>query len=109
MGINKSKHITFSNLDEWLSALGFSFPRNHAEEKIFDKLYAGFEHQLNETEIDPLKLLNELRNENCENNIHIEHNWKMAARNLEENGIPKHILEKMKKNQDDKSKNDNKD
>lgn len=104
MASKKSRHITESNVDNWISSLGFSFPRNQAEEKLFDKLYNDFSHELSGKEIDPLKLISQCEEEekngsvdgNLDNN-----NWKMAARNYGE--LPKHIIDKMKKNHDDKT------
>ncbi|MCK4664181.1 MAG: hypothetical protein KAT68_15035 [Bacteroidales bacterium] len=101
MGNIKSKHITTSNIDQWASSLGFSFPRNDIEEKMFDKLYSNFNYELTGEEIDPLKLIRECEEEDNARTIGAEDNWKMAARNFGE--IPKHIIEKMKKNHNDKT------
>lgn len=104
MASKKSRHITESNIDIWMSSLGFSFPRNHAEEKLFDKLYKDFKHELTGKEIDPLKLITQCEEEESELGIinDVNNNWKMAARNYD--GLPKHIIDKMKKNHDDKDK-----
>lgn len=103
MASKKSRHITVSNIDNWISSLGFSFPRNQNEEKLFDKLYKDYDHELNGKEIDPLKLIAQCEDEENEmGSNNIENNWKMAARNYD--GLPKHIIDKMKKNHDDKYK-----
>lgn len=99
MGSNKSKHITDSNIDKWMSSLGFSFPRNLVEDELFDKLYKNYEHELTGEEIDPFTLIRE-----CEEEEKISSNsgtdWKMAARNY--GNLPKHIIDKMKKNHNGK-------
>ena len=59
MASKKSRHITEVNIDKWMSSLGFSFPRNHIEEELFDKLYKDYNHELTGEEIDPLKLINQ--------------------------------------------------
>ncbi len=101
MGNKKSKNITISNIGQWASSLGFSFPRNENEEKLFDKLYGKFDHQLTGEEIDPLKLIQQCEEEESARSNEKENNWKMAARNYGE--LPKHIIEKMKKNHNDKT------
>lgn len=99
---NKSRHITELNIDNWISSLGFSFPRNESEEKLFDKLYKDFDHELTGKEIDPLKLIRQCEEEeSLSNKNEVDTNWKMAARNYGE--LPKHIIDKMKKNHDDKA------
>lgn len=101
MASNKSKHITNSNIDKWMSGLGFSFPRNHVEEDLFDKLYKDYNHELNGNEIDPFKLIRECEEEEKQEKLaNLETGWKMAARNYGD--LPKHIIEKMKKNHNDK-------
>ena len=102
MASKKSRHITEVNIDKWMSSLGFSFPRNHIEEELFDKLYKDYNHELTGEEIDPLKLINQCEEEERNTGISgVENNWKMAARNYRE--LPKHIIDKMKKNHDDKA------
>jgi hypothetical protein len=98
----KSRHITELNVDNWISSLGFSFPRNQIEEKLFDKLYKDYNHELTGKEIDPLKLIKQCEDEEKESGINgVDNNWKMAARNFGE--LPKHIIDKMKKNHHDKT------
>ena len=96
MGSIKSKFINDDNVGKWLSALGFSFPRNEAEEKIFDKIYSNYAYKLKDVKIDGSKLINEIEKEE----LHVQNEeveWKMAARNYGD--LPEHIIEKMKKNQ----------
>ena len=102
MASKKSRHITELNIDTWISSLGFSFPRNQAEEKLFDKLYEDYNHELTGKEIDPLKLIKQCEEEENVSDIsNVDNNWKMAARNFGE--LPKHIIDKMKKNHEDKA------
>jgi len=105
MASNKSKYLIEENIASWLSALGFSYPRNAAEEKIFDKLYADYKFKLNEIKIDAIRLIQEVEEEAKEKNIESE--WKMAARNY--GGLPKHIIDKMRKNQNDQEGGSKKD
>ena len=85
-----------------MSSLGFSFPRNEAEERLFDKLYKDYDHELTGEEIDPLKLFSQCEEEERKSSTGgMVNDWKMAARNY--GGLPKHIIDKMKKNHDDKT------
>jgi hypothetical protein len=102
MGNNKSKYITIANIDNWASSLGFSFPRNRSEEVLFDKLYSQFDYELTGDVIDPFKLIEEVEmEESQEQSADSSSNWKMAARNYGE--LPDHIIDKMKKNHNDKT------
>lgn len=96
MGSKRSKFINRANVSKWLSALGFSFPRNEAEEKTFDRLYSDYDHKLGEVKIDASKLIDEIENESSPGKTEPQE-WKMAARNY--GGLPEHIIEKMRKNQ----------
>ena len=99
--MGKEKYIiTEENLPEWLASLGYLFPRNERELARFEKLYADYPHELNEDCVDPFAIINGTfkpkkmvfdEPESGENNI------SLAARNLD--GLPQHILDKMKKNQ----------
>src|SRR5258708_39908101 len=97
-------HITTENIDEWLSSTGYLFPRTELELTRFEKLYAENIVGITGKEIDPDKILAEqfdqakvvplkakqIKEEFTE--------YRMVARNG--NNIPRHILDKMKKNQD---------
>lgn len=108
MAQNK-KHITPENITEWLSSTGFLFPRNEVELERFEKLYGDDDFGLTGTEIDPDKIIGGTFRENKIFKIpdNIQQNeispYRMAARNG--NDLPKHILDKIKKNQN-KPKND---
>lgn len=105
MASDKSKYLDEENVASWLSALGFSFPRNAAEEKIFDKLYSEYDFKLKDVKIDANRLIKEIEQESSEQNV--GPSWKMAARNY--GNLPKHILDKMKKNQNGKEGGSKKD
>jgi len=108
MAQNK-KHITPDNVTEWLSSTGFLFPRNEAELERFEKLYGDLDLGLTGEEIDPDKIINGTFKERkvlkMPDDIKKEeiNSYRMAARNGNE--LPKHIMDKIKKNQS-KPKND---
>lgn len=106
MASNKSKFINDDNVSTWLSALGFSFPRNEAEEKVFDLVYSNYEHKVKDVKIDASRLIDDIEKEASKiQNDEVE--WKMAARNYGD--LPKHIMEKMRKNQNGKEGNSQED
>jgi hypothetical protein len=108
MAQNK-KHITPENITEWLSSTGFLFPRNEVELERFEKLYGEDDFGLTGEEIDPDKIINDIFREKkilrMSEDIKKEeiNHYRMAARNGNE--LPKHIMDKIKKNQS-KPKND---
>lgn len=116
MAQNK-KHITPENITEWLSSTGFLFPRNEVELERFEKLYGDVDFGLTGKEIDPDKIINgsfiESKVAKLPTEIKQEevNQYRMAARNG--NALPKHIMEKIKKNQskpkDDSSGSENTD
>jgi hypothetical protein len=99
----KNKNITPTNVTEWLASTGFLFPTNELELARFNKLYGDLDEQLTGNEIDPeriLKGLSSSRVVKMDTSQTIEDEflaYRMVARNG--SGLPKHILEKMKKNQ----------
>jgi hypothetical protein len=105
------KHITPENIDEWLSSTGFLFPRNELELARFEKLYGETIEEITGKEIDPDKIIND--KSDSAKIIQIKPNvnagefteYRMVARNG--GNIPKHILDKMKKNQDNSRNNGN--
>jgi hypothetical protein len=96
----EEKIITEDNINEWLSSLGYLFPRNKIELARFEKLFSDYEYELNENCVDPYSIVNgnfkprEIKFNDSENN---DTDFRMAARNLE--GLPQHIIDKVKKNQ----------
>ena len=108
MAQNK-KHISPENITEWLSSTGFLFPRNDIELERFEKLYGDVDFGLSGNEIDPDKIINGIVRENKKlklpTDIKQEEiiSYRMAARNG--NSLPKHILDKIQKNQS-KTKDD---
>lgn len=101
--MEKSKIINADNFDCWLASTGFLFPTNRLELARFDKLYGDLDEQLTGKEIDPERILKGLTPSkvvkmNIASTIEEEFStYKMVARNG--SNLPKHILEKMKKNQ----------
>ncbi len=103
MAQNK-KHITPDNITEWLCSTGFLFPRNEVELARFEKIYGDTDYGLTGNEINPDKIINRLTSN--EKTISLPPNikkdefteYRMAARNG--NALPKHIIDKIKKNQD---------
>jgi hypothetical protein len=101
-------HITTDNMAEWLSSTGFLFPRNEIELARFDKLYPLEIENSTEFKVDCSRIINNtlktkvisLKDEAREEDIAP---LKMVAR--KGSSIPKHILDKIKKNQDERSKN----
>lgn len=104
------KHITPDNITEWLCSTGYLFPRNELELSRFEKLYGDVNENISGNEVDPDRIINGITDTVIINLAKPETEqtfteFKMVARNG--NGVPKHILDKMKKNQDKKKDNDN--
>ena len=105
------KHITPENIDEWLASTGFIFPRNELELSRFEKLYSESLEGITGKEIDPDKIIK--GNLDSTKAVEIKpftsagefSEYRMAARNGK--NIPKHILDKMKRNQDKNRNDDN--
>ncbi|CAM3690630.1 hypothetical protein [Sphingobacterium prati] len=103
-------HITPDNITEWLASTGFLFPRNELELARFDKLYPEEAEDTSSFQVDFDKIFNgtlktrtiPLKKEAEEKDIIP---LKMIAR--KGSNVPQHILDKMKKNQDGRSKDDN--
>ena len=103
-------HITPENIEEWLASTGYLFPRNVQELARFEKLFGEGDQKITGQEINPDKIISggpETTKivkmppvDNSEQFIE----YRMVARNG--GNIPKHILDKMKKNQEDSRKND---
>ncbi len=99
----KNKNITPANVTEWLASTGFLFPTNELELSRFNKLYGELDEQLTGKEIDPDRILKGLSASkvvkmNITPAIEEEFSaYRMVARNG--TNLPKHILDKMKKNQ----------
>lgn len=101
-------HITSGNISEWLASTGFLFLRNELEMARFDKLYPDEIEDVSDFEVDCDRILNgtlktkvvPLQSEVKQEDIVP---LKMVARKGGE--LPKHILDKLKKNQDERTKN----
>lgn len=102
-------NITPDNMAEWLASTGFLFPRNEMEMSRFDKLYPNETEDVSDFQVDCASIFNKslktnvipLKKEAEEKNIIP---LKMVAR--KGSSVPQHILEKMKKNQDGRTKDD---
>jgi hypothetical protein len=108
--MEKSKIINADNFDSWLASTGFLFPTNELELARFNKLFGDLDEQLTGKEIDPERILNghtPSKVVKMNNAPAIEQDfsaYKMVARNG--SNLPKHILDKMKKNQSNKKPDD---
>ncbi|HLP37589.1 hypothetical protein [Lacibacter sp.] len=108
--MEKSKIINADNFDGWLASTGFLFPTNELELARFNKLFGDLDEQLTGKEIDPQRILNgqtpaKVVKMNNSNSIEPDFStYKMVARNG--SNLPKHILDKMKKNQSNKKSDD---
>ncbi len=106
----KNKNITPANVTEWLASTGFLFPSNEIELSRFNKLYGELDEKLTGKEIDPERILKGLTPSkvvklNIATSIEDQFSsFKMVARNG--GNLPIHILEKMKKNQENSKSND---
>lgn len=103
--------LTPENMTEWLASTGFIFPRTVIELSRFEKLYDDVYEDLTTGAVDPdviLGLKPKSRKLAPPPNPQFgeagESFYKMAARKGDSK-IPKHIMDKIKKNQEDK-KND---
>lgn len=102
-------NITEENITEWLASTGFLFPRNELEMSRFDKLYPVDKDDTADFQVDfgnifantlPIKTI-PLKSEAEQENIMP---LKMVAR--KGSNLPKHILDKIRKNQDGRTKDD---
>lgn len=101
--MEKSKIISADNFDSWLASTGFLFPTNELELARFNKLFGDLDEMLTGKEIDPERILNGETHSKVvrmNNDSPVEKDfsaYRMVARNG--SNLPKHILDKMKKNQ----------
>jgi len=106
MAQNKS-HITPDNITEWMASTGYIFPRTLKELLRLEKLFSDVEINLEGSRIDPEKILGrksgtqiiQLPQEEKKEVLR----FKMAARKGDSN-LPQNILDKIKKNQDQRKK-----
>jgi len=116
MAKNK-KHITSDNVTEWLSSTGFLFPRNEIELARFEKLFGKVDEDITGEEIDPTRIIkgeDYTSSQGPRQQLHIEENDKQKYSNLsmaarKGDKIPDYILKKMKKNQENSNKKDDRD
>ena len=110
----KQDKVECFDFREALNSFGFLFPSNEKELEIFTELQKGFvskyvEEEMSQEEV--LAILNDETHESIiidiseeDNDDEYQKEWKMVARN--QNKISQHILDRMKKNQEDKLSND---
>lgn len=112
MGVSK-KHkgkITNDNLNEWMASLGFLYPQNELQLDRFTKFYEDYDFKLSDARIDVKAIVSE----NLKHKpVVIDFTPKQIATEITElkmvarkgaSKIPEHILRKMKKNQDNSTK-----
>ena len=97
-------HITPDNVAEWMASTGFLFPRTLQELARFEKLYGDVEEDLKGCQVDPEEILRRRQGGNIismekKTETEKELKFRMAARKGD-SSIPKHIMDKIKKNQD---------
>ncbi len=105
-----SLNITPDNISEWLASTGFIFPRTILELTRFEKLYRDVQIDLTGCLIDPdvilgIKPKGNIVSFDSKLKESREPQFKMAARKGDSN-IPKHIMDKIKKNQDKRKQDD---
>ena len=106
MGVNK-KHINKvnqENIDDWMSSLGFTYPKTEKQLNRFNKFFKDYDYKLNDAKIDYEAIFNKspikrkvktvnLYNPDFKDDVS---DLKMVARKGQKN-LPKHIIDKMKK------------
>jgi len=101
--------ITSENIGEWMASTGFLFPTTITELERFRKLYSDTVIDLAGHEIDPDVILGYKTKSKVvylfEAKIYVEPKFRMAARKGE-GTISKNIMDKIKKNQDNRKKDD---
>lgn len=111
MGIDKKYKgkVTESNLDDWLHSTGFLYPTNEKQLERFEKLYEDYNFKLKNASIDIASIINGTflcsKSKVIPLNLDVDikkeiENIKMVARKGQ-NNLPKHIIEKMRKNHRD--------
>jgi Zn-dependent peptidase ImmA (M78 family) len=85
--------ITEDNLMEWLSSIGYLFPRNKLELTRFEKLYSNYQYVLEETCVDPYSII---RGNYTTKKVKLD-NDNRIARDFE--NLAKHVIEKLTNNQ----------
>lgn len=104
-----NSHITIDNMTEWMASTGFLFPRNLAELTRFRKLYDNEIDNLEGRELDPDVILGKkergqvvaLKKRSEDEGAR----FRLAARKGDPS-VPKHIMDKIKKNQDKRKQDD---
>jgi len=105
-----NSHITADNVTEWMASTGFLFPRNELELARFEILYRDTVIDLTGYLIDPEVIVGRKQRSNVialkpvPRDIPDMVPYKMVAR--KGGAVPQHILDKMKKNNQQRKDND---
>lgn len=117
MGINKrhTNKVFQSNLDDWLSSLGFLYPITDAQLERFNKLYKDYDYNLKDAKIDAMAIIKgtyhrkskiiSLITEEGMNESESFDQLNMAARKGQKE-LPQHIINKMIKKHHNKLKDE---
>ena len=104
-----NSNITVDTMTEWMASTGFIFPRTVLELTRFEKLYDPYQEDSTGFQIDPDVILGKKeRTKVISLTPKVEDqspNFRMAARKGD-SAVPKHIMDKIKKNQDKRKQDD---
>jgi hypothetical protein len=104
-----NSNITTDNITEWMASTGFIFPRTVLELTRFDKLYDTYQEDSTGFQIDPDVILGKKQRTKMASFTRKTEdkslNFRMAARKGD-SAVPKHIMDKIKKNQDKRKQDD---
>lgn len=104
-------NISPDNLNEWLASVGYLFPSNEAEMERFDALYKGEAEIITDSDVSVERILSgRVKSIPFTHTTQSESTsqftqYSMAARKGSD--LPSHILDKIKKNQENSETNDN--
>jgi len=91
-------HITSENAAEWLASCGYLFPRNSVELTRFHELYGDTDPAITGREIDPYRIIKRVAN-SISKQLSIEDQTDFDTKTVK---VPRHILELMKKAEEDR-------
>jgi|SRR5579875_1849104 len=104
-----NSNITLDTMTEWMASTGFIFPRTMLELIRFEKLYDTYQEDSTGFQIDPDIIIGKKERTKVVSFIskteNKSPNLRMAARKGD-SAVPKHIMDKIKKNQDKRKQDD---
>lgn len=103
-----NSNITIDTMTEWMASTGFIFPRTVLELTRFERLYNEYQEDSTGFQIDPDVILGKKQRTAIIplTSMTIEEpKFRMAARKGD-TAVPKHIMYKIKKNQDKRKQDD---